>query len=127
MTTKSDHYHALFENLLKRQFAVQKMNQAYVSDLTSVRTEEGWLYLSIVIDLYSRKVVSWSMGSRMKTKLVIDTLLMAIWKYSPPKGLIVHSDRGSQYASYSYKKLLKKYNFVGSMSRKGDCLRQRRC
>ena len=89
--------------------------------MTYIWTREGWLYLAIVIDLYSRKIVGWSMSSRMKAKLVIDALRMAIWQRKPEKGLIVHTDRGSQYASHEYRKLLNAHGLVGSMSRKGDC------
>lgn len=79
------------------------------------------MYLAVVIDLYSRKVVGWSMSSRMSAKLVCDALTMAMWNRNPSRGLICHSDRGSQYASKKYRKLLKKNGFLGSMSRKGDC------
>ena len=83
--------------------------------------EEGWLYLAVVVDLYSRKVVGWSMSSRMKAELVCDALKMAIWQRKPPKGLIVHSDRGVPYASDEYRRLLDIYKYQGSMSRKGNC------
>ena len=96
-------------------------NEVYVSDITYVGTQEGWLYLAVVMDLYSRKVVGWSMSSRMKAKLVCDALRMAIWQRRPKAGLIHHSDRGSQYASKAFRKLLKVHQFKGSMSRKGDC------
>ena len=79
------------------------------------------MYLAVVIDLYSRKVVGWSMGSRMKAQLVCDALMMAIWLRRPKAGLVVHSDRGTQYASKTYRRLLKAHSFIGSMSRKGDC------
>ena len=93
----------------------------YVGDITYLWTQEGWLYLAAVIDLYSRKVVGWSMASRMKAQLVCDALRMAIWQRRPKAGLIVHSNRGSQYASKDFRRLLKTHGFVGSMSRKGDC------
>ncbi len=89
--------------------------------LTYIWTQEGWLYLAVVIDLFSRKVVGWSMSSRMKAQLVCDALTMAIWQRRPPSGLIVHSDRGSQYASKQYRNLFDKNGFKGSMSRKGNC------
>jgi len=98
-----------------------KPDQVYVSDITYLWTQEGWLYLAVFIDLYSRRVVGWSMGSRMKAGLVTDALRMAIWRRRPAEGLIVHSDRGSQYASKAYRRLLEANGFVGSMSRKGDC------
>ena len=121
VTTDSNHKKPLFENVLARQFDVDGPDQAYVGDITYLWTQEGWLYLAVVIDLYSRKVVGWSMGSRMKAQLVCDALTMAIWQRRPPTGLIVHSDRGSQYASKAYRRLLKAHGFVGSMSRKGNC------
>ncbi len=111
----------MFENVLDRQFDVGVPNQAYVQDITYIWTQEGWLYLAVVIDLYSRRVVGWSMSSRMKAKLVRDALTMAIWQRKPPEELIVHSDRGSQYASEPYRRLLNGHDFVGSMSRKGEC------
>lgn len=121
VTTNSDHKQPVFENVLQRQFTASRPDQAYVGDITYIWTQEGWLYLSVYIDLFSRRVVGWSMGSRMKAKLVTDTLRMAIWQRRPTPGLIVHSDRGSQYASKACKKLLAVNGFVGSMSRKGDC------
>lgn len=121
VTTNSNHTLPIFDNVLDRQFDVDAPNLAYVQDITYIWTQEGWLYLAVVIDLYSRKVVGWSMGSRMKAKLVCDALTMAIWQRNPKAGLVVHSDRGSQYASADYRHLLKGHQFVGSMSRKGDC------
>ncbi|MCW5599451.1 MAG: DDE-type integrase/transposase/recombinase [Nitrosomonas sp.] len=85
----------VFENVLNRQFSVNQPNQAYASDITCVWTQEGWLYLAVVIDLFSRRVVGWSISSRMKTKLVCDVLKMAIWQRQPVSGLIAHSDQGS--------------------------------
>lgn len=99
VTTNSKHKKPLFNNELNRQFTVTAPNRAYVSDITYVWTQEGWLYLAVVLDLYSRKVVGWSMSSRMKADLVCDALKMAIWQRKPKRGLIVHSDRGVQYAS----------------------------
>ena len=96
-------------------------DQAYVQDITYIWTQEGWLYLATVIDLYSRRVVGWSMGSRMTAQLVCDALRMAIWQRRPKAGLIVHSDRGSQYASNACRRLLKAHDFVCSMRRKGNC------
>ena len=121
VTTNSNHKKPLFENVLNRQFTTTQPNQAYVSDITYVNTQEGWLYLAIVIDLFSRKVVGWSMSPRMTANLVCDALKMAIWQRKPKRGLIVHSDRGSQYASHDYRKLLQMYGCIGSMSRKGNC------
>ena len=99
VTTNSNHKKPVFENVLNRGFQVGRPNQAYVGDITYLWTREGWLYLAVVIDLFSRKVVGWSMSTRMKSTLVCDALKTAIWQRRPEKGLIVHSDRGSQYAS----------------------------
>ena len=121
VTTNSDHKQPVFDNVLDRQFDVDQPDQVYVGDITYLWTQEGWLYLAVIIDLYSRKVVGWSMGSRMKAQLVCDALRMAIWQRRPGAGLVVHSDRGSQYASKDYRRLLKAHGFIGSMSRKGDC------
>lgn len=121
VTTDSHHKQPVFENKLNRQFDVAAPNQIYVGDITYIWTREGWLYLAVVIDLFSRKVVGWSMSSRMKAKLVCDALRMAVWQRQPQPGLIVHSDRGSQYASKQYRQLLKIHGFIGSMSRVGNC------
>jgi len=121
VTTNSNHKQPIFDNVLGRRFDVEQPDQVYVGDITYLWTQEGWLYLAVVIDLFSRKVVGWSIGSRMKARLVTDALRMALWQRRPKAGLVVHSDRGSQYASKAYRQLLKAYGFVGSMSRKGDC------
>jgi len=121
VTTNSNHKLPLFDNLLKREFKVDRPDLVYASDVIYIWTQEGWLYLAVVVDLFSRKVVGWSMNSRMKASLVCDALKMAIWQRRPNKGLIHHSDRGSQYASKSFRKLLKLHKFKGSMSKKGDC------
>jgi putative transposase len=120
-TTNSNHKLPVFDNLLARNFSVQQPDQVYASDITYIWTQEGWLYLAVVIDLYSRKVVGWSMSSRMKAQMVCDALKMAVWQRRPKAGLIHHSDRGSQYASTAFRKLLNVHDFRGSMSRKGDC------
>jgi len=121
VTTDSNHQQPLFDNVLDRQFEVSQPDQAYVGDITYLWTQEGWLYLAVVIDLFSRRIVGWSMSSRMKASLVCDALQMAIWQRRPKAGLIVHSDRGSQYASKAYRHLLGANDFVASMSRKGNC------
>jgi len=121
VTTNSNHKQPVFDNLLNRKFDVAQTDHAYVADVTYIWTQEGWLYLAVVIDLCSRKVVGWSMSSRMKAQLVCDALTMAIWQRRPGTGLIHHSDRGSQYASKAFRRLLKSHGFKGSMSRKGDC------
>ena len=120
-TTKSDHKLPIAKNLLNREFDVAKPNSVWVSDITYIATSQGWLYLCIIIDLHSRKVVGWSMSKRMNTNLVLMALMMAIMNRKPPEGLIFHSDRGSQYCSKSFSKRLKRYKLLQSMSRKGNC------
>jgi transposase InsO family protein len=121
VTTNSDHKQPVLDNLLARDFSTAEPDQAYVGDITYIWTREGWLYLAVFIDLFSRRIVGWSMASRMNAKLVTDALNMALWQRQPKVGLIVHSDRGSQYASNAYRRLLYANGFVGSMSCKGDC------
>ena len=120
-TTDSSHNKPVADNLLKRDFHRDQPDQAYVGDITYIPTREGWLYLSVFIDLCSRAVVGWSMSNRMTATLVTDSLQMAMWKRRPGSGLLVHSDRGSQYVSENYQKLLGENEFVCSMSRKGNC------
>jgi len=121
VTTNSNHQHPVFDNLLNREFDVAQPDQVYAADITYIWTQEGWLYLAVVIDLCSRRIVGWSMSSRMKAQLVCDALQMAIWQRQPKAGLIHHSDRGSQYAGKAFRRLLKAHSIEGSMSRKGDC------
>jgi len=121
VTTQRDPSHPVARNLLKQNFSTKAPNQRWAADITYISTQEGWLYLAVVIDLCSRKVVGWSMSSRMKAQLVCDALIMAVWQRRPGAGLIHHSDRGSQYACKAFRKLLKKNGIKGSMSRKGDC------
>lgn len=120
-TTNSNHSMPVFENVLDRKFCVSAPNKVWVTDITYIGTGEGWLYLASVMDLYSRKIVGWSVGARMTRELVIDALDQAYHRQKPSPGLIHHSDRGSQYASEEYRNQLIKYNMVGSMSRKGNC------
>jgi putative transposase len=120
-TTDSNHCLAVAPNVLDRCFMPQRPNQAWASDLTYVRTREGWLYLAAVLDLYSRKVVGWAMGGQMTAKLVCDALQMAIASRKPSAGLVVHSDQGVQYASAQYSELLARNGFTASMSRRGNC------
>jgi putative transposase len=108
-------------NRLEQDFTAPAPNRAWVSDITYIWTEEGWLYLAAVLDLYSRSVVGWAMAERMTRELVMSALTMAIWRRRPEPGVVVHSDRGSQYASGDYQALLEAHGFLGSMSRKGDC------
>lgn len=120
-TTDSNHNLPIAPNILDRDFYASNKDEKYVGDITYISTGEGWLYLATVIDLYSRKVVGWSMDDTMKVSLVNNALNMALRHRTPKKGLIWHTDRGSQYASYSHKDLLEKYNITQSMSRKGNC------
>jgi transposase InsO family protein len=120
-TTQSRHNLPVAPNRLEQDFTARAPNRKWVSDITYLWTGEGWLYLAVVLDLYSRAVVGWSMGERINRDLVIQALTMAVWRRRPKAGLIVHSDRGSQYASNDYQKLLGQHDFLCSMSRKGDC------
>jgi putative transposase len=120
-TTDSKHNNPIAPDLLERKFKVQQANSYWVGDITYVATAEGWLYLAIVIDLYSRKVVGWSMADNLKAELVNNALLMAIWQRKPGEGLIWHTDRGSQYASGNHRAIIKQHRITQSMSRKGDC------
>lgn len=120
-TTDSNHNLPIAPNILNRDFYASSPDEKYVGDITYISTGEGWLYLATVIDLYSRKVVGWSMDDTMKVSLVNDALNMAISHRNPPKGLIWHTDRGSQYASYSHRDLIKENEIIQSMSRKGNC------
>jgi transposase InsO family protein len=120
-TTDSKHDLPVFENVLNREFNPSAPNQAWVADITYIRTRTGWLYLAAVLDLFSRKVVGWAMAPNMPAELVCSALQMAITQRQPPAGLIVHSDRGSQYASEAYRDLLVRHQLQGSMSRKGNC------
>ncbi|CAH1073207.1 putative IS3 element protein InsF [Candidatus Nitrotoga sp. 1052] len=120
-TTDSKHNLPIAANILDRQFNPVAPNIAWVGDITYIRTGSGWLYLAIVLDLFSRKVVGWAMAPSMSAELVCTALYMAIQQRLPAPGLIVHSDRGSQYACGQYQALLVKHGFVCSMSRKGNC------
>jgi transposase InsO family protein len=121
VTTDSKHNKPVAPNILGQRFSPPATNVALAADITYIRTDEGWLYLSTVIDLYSRRIVGWSMSTRLITKLVIDALSMAVLQRKPPQGVIHHSDRGSQYCSDAYQALLSKHGFICSMSGKGNC------
>jgi len=121
ITTEQNPSHQVAKNLLEQNFSTQKPNQRWVADITYIRTNQGWLYLAVVIDLYSMKVVGWSMSKRMSQRLVIDALRMAVGARQPSKELIHHSDRGGQYTSNSFRDELKKHNIECSMSRTGNC------
>ena len=120
-TTNSNHRLPVAPNLLEQDFSAQQPNEKWVSDITYVWTDEGWLYLAVVMDLYSRMVVGWAISERMTAQLVIDALQMALWRRKPPRGLIVHSDRGSQYCAHDYQHIFKVHGLICSMSKRGDC------
>ena len=121
VTTDSRHSFPVAPNVLNRQFDVEQANRVWTADITYVWTLEGWMYLAIVMDLFSRRIVGWAMDKRMKAQLTHDALAMAYWIRKPAKGLVHHSDRGSQYACQEYRNSLDAYGMVPSMSRKGDC------
>ena len=120
-TTNSNHNLPVAPNILQQNFNAPAANRVWVSDITYIWTDEGWLYLAVVLDLYSRAIVGWSINERMTSKLVGDALWMAWWRRLRPKGVIVHSDRGSQYCSRDYQQLLDSFGMVCSMSKRGDC------
>jgi transposase InsO family protein len=120
-TTNSKHNLPVFDNLLQQDFSASAPNQKWAGDITYLWTDEGWLYLAVIIDLFSRQVIGWSMSERMTADLACDALRMAIFRRKRPKGVRVHSDRGSQYCSHAYRQLLQQYELFGSMSAKGCC------
>ncbi len=113
--------HIVVPNRLQRRFATMAPDDTWVTDITHIRTHEGWLYLAVVVDLFSRKVVGWSMQSRITKELVLNALLMAVWRRKPKSKVMVHSDQGSQYTSNDWQSFLKDNNLEGSMSRRGNC------
>lgn len=121
VTTNSGHDKPIAPNVLDRRFDGWRFDQAWVGDITYLLTGEGWLYLACIIDLASRRIVGWSMSHRIKAELVCDALRSAYWRRKPAAGLIMHTDRGSQYASGSYRQLLKDYGMTPSMSRRANC------
>ena len=120
-TTNSNHTLPVAENLLQQDFTAQRPNQVWVGDITYIATGEGWLHLAVVLDLFSRKVVGWSMSDRMTATLVCDALRMALFRRKRSPGVIMHTDRGSQYCSREHRALLDKNGLVASMSAKGNC------
>ena len=120
-TTDSAHGLAVADNILNREFTVDAPDKVWVTDITYVRTWEGWLYLAVIIDLFSRRVVGWSMATHMRTSLVTGALDMALGLRQPSSDILHHSDRGSQYASHDYRDALRAQGISCSMSRKGDC------
>lgn len=120
-TTDSDHGQAVAPNLLQRQFEVAEANRVWVADITAMWTLQGWLYLAAVLDLHDRQIVGWAMAGHMRTELTLSALEMAVGRRRPGRGLIHHSDRGSQYVAREYRQRLQAHGLRASMSRKGDC------
>ncbi|AIC17951.1 integrase [Pseudomonas chlororaphis] len=120
-TTTSNHDLPVAENLLNRQFQPEAVNRSWVADITYIRTRTGWLYLAVVMDLFSRKIVGWAMAPHMRSELVCSAMQLAIAQRQPEPGLIAHSDRGAQYAGATYQALLVRHGMRCSMSRKGNC------
>ena len=120
-TTHSKHNYPVAPNLLNRNFTASAANEVWVSDITYIRTKSGWSYLTVFIDLFSRIVVGWAVSRSLSQEMVLEAFGKAFWRRKPGKGLIVHSDRGVQYACDEFRKTLKKHGFIQSMSRKGDC------
>lgn len=120
-TTNSKHKMPVDANVLDRQFTLDKPNQVWVSDITYIRTDEGWLYLAIMLDLFSRQIVGWQMSSRIDTPLVKDALQAALVNRGNPTGVMIHSDQGSQYCAKTFRKMVKANKLTQSMSRKGNC------
>ena len=120
-TTDSSHDFPVAENLLARRFTAERPNSKWVTDITYIWTQEGWLYLAVVLDLFSRRIVGWSIADHMRTDLVMGALTMALGNRLPDDTLMHHSDRGSQYASFCYQKALGQHGITASMSRRGEC------
>ncbi len=120
-TTESNHSFNIAPNLLNRDFSADRPNQKWAGDISYVWTREGWLYLAVILDLHSRRVIGWAVSNRMKRDLAIRALNMAIALRQPPPGRIHHTDRGSQYCSHDYQKILRQHGFQVSMSGKGNC------
>jgi putative transposase len=118
---RSGNQHVVVPHRLQREFNPMAPNTAWVTDITYIKTHEGWLYLAVVLDLFSRKIVGWSMQSLMTKQLVLDALLMAVWRRKPKSEVMVHSDQGSQYTSYEWQSFLSEQGLEGSMSRRGNC------
>lgn len=120
-TTDSNHAHPVAENVVNRNFRPSQKNETWTTDITYIPTDEGWLYLAAVEDLFTREIVGWSMSDRIDSRLVVDALVMALARQCPGEPLVAHSDRGVQYASEHYQRLLKDHGITCSMSRKGNC------
>ena len=120
-TTDSNHNRPVAENVLEQNFAAERPNEKWAGDITYLWTDQGWVYLAVILDLYSRQVIGWAMDKTMTAKLVCDALHMALWRRNLPEGVIVHSDRGSQYCSQAYQRMLRQHHLLCSMSGKGNC------
>lgn len=121
VTTRSKHRHWVAPDLVNRYFHAERANQVWAGDVTFIATRKGWLYVAMLLDLYSRKVVGWSMSNRNDQSLVLNALQMAIERRQPPAGVIHHTDRGRLYAANEYRQVMMDHEIVPSMSRKGDC------
>lgn len=121
VTTESGHNFPIAPNILRRQFNASRPDELWVGDITYIGTHQGWVFLAVVIDLFSRRVVGWSLTTHMRAELVMDALEMAIGRRKPAAGLIYHTDRGIQYASDAHRAILSRHGIEQSMSRKGDC------
>ena len=121
VTTDSEHSKPIYENILNRDFSTTNINQKWAGDITYIATDEGWLYLAVIIDLHSRAIIGWAMNKRMTKQLVCDALIMALFNHKFPKDVVVHTDRGSQYCSLKYRNIIRNNKLIGSMSRSGNC------
>ncbi len=121
VTTNSKHNHPIATNLLNQDFTAQHPNQIWASDITYIWTREGWLYLAVILDLFSRRIVGWAMSNRLGQELVLNAFQQALWRRRPGHGIIFHSDQGVQYACTAFRNLLKEYKFIQSMSGRGNC------
>jgi len=120
-TTKSKHDFLVADNLLNQRFSADEANKVWVSDITFIRTREGWLYLAAILDVFNRQIVGWSIDSKLSHELLADALRKALRNRKPERGVMFHSDRGTQYASYAFRDLMERYGFVQSMSSSGNC------
>lgn len=120
-TTKSDHTRAVADNVLAQDFSTTGPNEKWAGDITYLWTDEGWVYLAVILDLHSRQVIGWAMEKTMTAQLVCDALQMALWRRKMPRGVIMHTDRGTQYCSKQYQRMLRKHRLICSMSGTGNC------
>lgn len=127
ITTDSKHNLPIAPNLLKQEFTADAPNKTWTGDITYIWTRQGWMYLAVVLDLFNREIAGWSMRKRITKDIVTEALTMATQRKRPQKGLVFHSDRGSQYASHEFRKILEKNHFIQSMSGKGNCYEREAC